>query len=267
MLVDSHCHLDRIDLEKTGGDLDALLAAARERGISRFLSVAVDLASSRKMIDLAARYPDIVVSVGVHPLQDRPLPVPPVDKLVALAAEPGVVAIGETGLDNYYGSDSARWQTAGFINHMEAAVAARKPVIVHTREARRETLEILRDHGGADVGGVLHCFTESWEMAKAAMDMGFYISFSGIVTFNSAGDLREVVRKMPLDRLLVETDSPWLAPVPHRGKQNEPRYVREVAEKVAEIKGLGLEELAAITSRNFEQLFLSGAQPKVLAGP
>ncbi len=271
MLVDSHCHLDRIDLEKTGGDLDDLLAAARERGISRFLSVAVDLASSRRMIDLAARYPDVVVSVGAHPLQDHPLeeqalPVPPVDELVALATEPGVVAIGETGLDNHYGSDSTDWQKASFINHMEAASAARKPVIVHTRQARQETLAILRDHGGADVGGVLHCFTESWEMAKAAMDMGFYISFSGIVTFNSAGDLREVVRKMPLDRLLVETDSPWLAPVPHRGRQNEPRYVREVAEKVAELKGLDLEELAAITSRNFEHLFLSGAQSGAQSG-
>lgn len=257
MLVDSHCHLDRIDPGKAACSLDQMLDFARARGVSRFLSVGVDLDSSRGLVELARRYEDVCVSVGVHPLQDGDvsLPVPSVDELVALGSEPGVVAIGETGLDNHYAEDSADWQTASFINHLQAAARINKPVIVHTRKARQQTLALLREHASRDSAGVLHCFTEDWSMAKAALDLNFYISFSGIITFANAAELREVVRQVPLDRLLVETDSPWLAPVPYRGKQNQPGYVVEVAQQVAELKGLSLEAVAAATTANFYALF------------
>ncbi|MGB2042075.1 MAG: TatD family hydrolase, partial [Porticoccaceae bacterium] len=191
---------------------------------------------------------------GVHPLQKIDQPVPEVEQLVVLASGPKVVAIGETGLDNFYSADTHQWQRESFINHLLASQQTGKPIIIHTRDARDETIQLLRQYP-LQGGGVMHCFTETWEMAEAALELGFYISFSGIITFNSAADLREVVRLVPLERLLVETDSPWLAPVPHRGKQNEPQYVREVAETVAELKGVSLEQLAEITTQNFHRLF------------
>ncbi len=258
MLVDSHCHLDRLDPAKAGGSLDVILDRARARGVSRFLCIGIDLDSSRDLLMLPEKYPDVLVSVGAHPLQENSQPLPGVDELVTLAKHPGVVAIGETGLDNHYSPDSAEWQRESFVRHLQAAGLARKPVIVHTREAREQTLDLIRAHGDANYGGVLHCFTENWEMARAALDLNFYISFSGIVTFKSAEDLRSVVRKVPLDRLLVETDCPWLAPVPHRGRQNEPQYVVEVARQVADLKGITYEELARITTTNFQRLFLNG---------
>jgi TatD DNase family protein len=254
MLVDSHCHLDHLDLSDREGGLNAVLADARARGITQFLSVAVDLATSKSLVAITAEHSNIYSSVGVHPLQKIDQPVPSVEQLLALAEAPGVVAIGETGLDNFYSADTHQWQRESFINHLVASQQSGLPIIIHTRDARDETIALLREHAlpGA---GVMHCFTETWEMAEAALELGFYISFSGIVTFKSAADLREVARRVPLDRILVETDSPWLAPVPHRGKQNEPQYVLEVAQCVAELKGISVEELAEITTQNFHRLF------------
>lgn len=254
MLVDSHCHLDHLDVADREGGLEAVLADAHARGITKFLSVAVDLATSASLVDLTALHNNIFSSVGVHPLQKVEQPVPTVDQLLALAEAPNVVAIGETGLDNFYSADTYQWQRDSFINHLKTSQQCNKPIIIHTREARDETIALLRQYP-LQAGGVMHCFTETWEMAEAALELGFYISFSGIVTFNSASDLREVVRQVPLERLLVETDSPWLAPVPHRGKQNEPQYVLEVAQCVAELKGVSLEQLAEITTQNFHRLF------------
>ena len=256
MLVDSHCHLDHLDLAEYQGDLSALLQAARERGVGHFLSVGVNLESSRKLIALANEYDDVNVSVGVHPLQETRPPIPQISELIELGSHKSVVAIGETGLDNYYDSDSSEWQQESFVRHLKAGSELNKPVIIHTREAKDETLSIMRAHANTQSAGVLHCFTETLEMAHAALDLNFYISFSGIITFCNASTLREVVKQVPLDRMLVETDSPWLAPVPHRGKQNEPQFVVEVAKAVAEIKGISFEEVSEVTTENFEKLFL-----------
>lgn len=259
MLVDSHCHLDHLDLTEYQSDLSKLLCAARERGVEHFLSVGVDLPSSKRLITLANEYEDVKVSVGVHPLQEKRPPIPEISELIELGRYNNVVAIGETGLDNYYDSESSEWQQESFIRHLKAASELEKPVIIHTREAVEETLSIMRRHANTDSAGVIHCFTESWDMARAAIEMNFYISFSGIITFRNASELREVVKQVPLERMLVETDAPWLAPVPHRGKQNEPKYVVEVAKAVAEIKGISLEEASEVTTNNFEQLFLGNS--------
>ena len=254
MLVDSHCHLDRLDLTQRSGGLDKVISDAQNRGISHLLTVAVDMDSSKSLIDITSKYPNVYSSVGAHPLQDTNPPIPAVEDIASLAKAPKVVAVGETGLDNHYGADSYEWQRESFVNHLIAAQDVQKPVIIHTREARKETMDLLQEYR-LERAGVMHCFTETWEMAKAAIDLGFYISFSGIVTFKNAEDLRQVVAKVPLDRLLVETDSPWLAPVPHRGKQNEPQYVYEVAQCVADIKKIDLETLAEATTNNFFKLF------------
>ena len=257
-LVDSHCHLDHLKLEGREGGLDDVLAAARKRGIGRILSVAVDLQSSRSLAQLVSHYPDVYSTVGVHPLQREPKPVPEVAELLELAKLPGVVALGETGLDNYYSAESADWQRQSFVNHLIASQHCQLPVIVHTRDARQETIDLIRQYQ-PPASGVLHCFTETWEMASAALDLGFYISISGIVTFRNADALRDVTRQVPLDRLLVETDAPWLAPVPHRGKQNEPQFVRDVAEYVAGLRGISYTELQTATSENFHRLFSKAA--------
>lgn len=254
MLVDSHCHLDRLDLSQRDGGLEKVIADARDRGVSHLLTVAVDLDSSKSLLDITAKYPNVYSSVGAHPLQDKNPPIPSVEDIVSLAGATKVVAVGETGLDNHYGADSYEWQRESFINHLIAAQDVHKPVIIHTREARKETMDLLNNYS-LERAGVMHCFTETWEMAKAALDLGFYISFSGIVTFKNAEDLRQVVAKVPLDRLLIETDSPWLAPIPYRGKQNEPQYVYEVAQCVADIKKIDLASLAQATTDNFFQLF------------
>jgi TatD DNase family protein len=254
MLIDSHCHLDRLDLSAREGGLEAVITDAQARGISHLLTVAIDLESSRSLTEITAKYDHIYSSVGVHPLQDEELPLPSVEQLTELAMLPKVIAVGETGLDNYYSADRFDWQYESFTRHLLASKQVEKPLIVHTRDARDETIKLLKHHQ-SNSAGVLHCFTETWEMAKAAMDFGYYISFSGIVTFKNAVELREVVKKIPLDRILVETDSPWLAPVPYRGKQNEPKNVYEVAQCIAQIKGISLEELADITTNNFFNLF------------
>ncbi|SDS35501.1 TatD DNase family protein [Halopseudomonas xinjiangensis] len=254
MLVDSHCHLDRLDLTPHSGSLDVALDAARERGISKFLCIGVDAANAPVVKELAERYQDVYCSVGIHPLDLTADASTSLEWLLKTINHPRVVAIGETGLDYHYEPEMASQQRDSFRCHLQAARQTGKPVIIHTRTARTDTLDLLRE---ADLphAGVLHCFTEDWEMARAALDMGYYISLSGIVTFRNADALRDVARKVPTERLLVETDSPYLAPVPHRGKPNEPRFVREVAEFLAELRGVTLERLAESTTENFHRLF------------
>ena len=254
MLIDSHCHLDRLDLAAHGGSLDAALDAARAAGVGHFLCIGVSADNAATVKGLAERYGDVDCSVGVHPLDLEPGAEPALDWLLGELAHPKVVAIGETGLDYHYEPESAALQQASFRLHLEAARITGKPVIVHTREARADTLALLRE-AALPQAGVLHCFTEDWEMARAALDLGFYISLSGIVTFRNAEALRDVARQVPADRLLVETDSPYLAPVPHRGKPNLPQYVREVAEYLAVLRGVSYEVLAEQTSSNFKRLF------------
>lgn len=254
MLVDSHCHLDRLDLSAHGGSLDAALHAARGRGVGHFLCIGVSAENAAAVKRLAEQYDDVDCSVGVHPLDLEPGATLALDWLLGELAHPRVVAIGETGLDYHYQPEAAALQQQAFRLHLDAARITGKPVIVHTREARADTLQLLRE---ADLpqAGVLHCFTEDWEMARAALDLGFYISLSGIVTFRNAEALREVARQVPADRLLVETDSPYLAPVPHRGKPNLPEYVRDVAEFLAGLRGVTFDSLAEQTTANFRRLF------------
>lgn len=258
MLVDSHCHLDRLKLDKYDGSLEAALDHARQRGVGKMLCVGISLENRQAVVDLADQYHDVVSSVGVHPLDiERGLATR--EQLIEWGKHPKVVALGESGLDYYYSDESKLQQQESFVIHLEAAKQAELPVIVHTRDARKDTLDLIAEHGCRESAGVLHCFTESWDMAKTAMDMNYYISFSGIVTFKNAVELREVAEKMPLDRMLVETDSPYLAPVPYRGKPNEPAFVREVAEFLAELKGISTEEMIRITGENFHKLFKKAA--------
>lgn len=254
MLVDSHCHLDRLDLAAHGGSLDAALEAARARGVGQFLCIGVSADNAAAVKDLASRYADVHCSVGVHPLDLAPGEAPALDWLLGELDHPRVAAIGETGLDYHYEPEAAELQQQAFRLHLEAARITGKPVVVHTREARADTLALLRE-AALPQAGVLHCFTEDWDMAKAALDIGFYISLSGIVTFRNAEALREVARQVPADRLLVETDSPYLAPIPHRGKPNLPEYVREVAEFLAQLRGVEFERFAEQTTANFRRLF------------
>lgn len=255
MLIDSHCHPDRLDLSAYGGSLDALLSDARNAGLTALLAVGIDLDSSRAMIRLAQRHAGIFASVGVHPLQPGPIPLPDEDQLLELGAQPGVVAIGETGIDGHYDRDNLEWQRESFRRHARVAKWLGKPLVVHTRDARAETLALLREEADPEVGGVLHCFTEDWATASAGLDLGFYISFSGIVTFRNAAALREVAARVPLDRLLVETDAPWLAPVPYRGKTNRPQYVAAVARCIAGLRELDETAFNAQVAANFSRLF------------
>jgi TatD DNase family protein len=254
MLVDSHCHLDRLDLTLHDGSLDAALDAARALDVGHFLCIGVSADNAATVKALAERYDDVDCSVGIHPLDVSGGPVPALDWLLAELDHPKVVAIGETGLDYHYEPEAAEVQQASFRLHLQAAAHTGKPVIVHTRGARADTLQLLREAQLAQ-GGVLHCFTEDWEMARAALDLGFYISLSGIVTFRNADALRDVARQVPADRLLVETDSPYLAPIPHRGKPNLPQYVRDVAEYLAMLRGEPFERFAEQTTANFKRLF------------
>lgn len=251
MFVDSHCHLDR--LKQSPESLVETLNFARTRGVEHFLCVCVSVNDYDSMLETVKDFNDVSVSCGVHPLhQDEACSY---DELLEKASRHEVVAIGETGLDYFYSPESKDVQLQSFIDHIKVANETKKPLIIHTRDAREDTIELLKAHKAPHTKGVLHCFTESLEMAEAAMELDFYISISGIVTFNSAQELREVVKAIPLERLLIETDSPWLAPVPHRGKQNQPGYVVEVAEFIAELKGITVAELARITTENFYTLF------------
>lgn len=254
MLIDSHCHLDRLDLSAHGGSLDAALAAARGRGVGHFLCIGISADNAAAVKSLSERYADVDCTVGVHPLDLQPGVAPALDWLLAELNHPHVVAIGETGLDYHYEPEAAELQRQAFRLHLQAAQLTGKPVIVHTREARADTLALLRE-AALPQAGVLHCFTEDWPMAKAALDLGFYISLSGIVTFRNADALREVARQVPADRLLIETDAPYLAPIPHRGKPNLPEYVRDVAEFLALLRGVDVDTLAEQTTQNFQRLF------------
>ena len=258
MFIDSHCHLDRVDLSPYKGRFESFVQATRKESIRHMLCVSIDLESYPEMLALVEPYEDISVSVGVHP-NDRDRHEPGVDELVALAQHPKNVAIGETGLDYFRSTGDLDWQQDRFRRHIQAARLAAKPLIIHTRDARQDTLQIMKEEQASDAGGVMHCFTENWEMARSALDMGFYISFSGIVTFNNAADLRDVARRVPADRLLIETDTPYLAPVPHRGKPNEPRYVALVADTIAQVRNTSIEEVAAVTAENFYRLFRSAS--------
>jgi TatD DNase family protein len=249
-LVDSHCHLDFPEL---AADLDAVLGDMQAHGVSHALCVSVTLEDFPQVRALAEAHENLFASVGTHP--DYEHQVVAQDALVALAAHPKVVAIGETGLDYYRLEGDLEWQRDRFRTHIRAAREAGKPLIIHTRSAAADTIRIMQEERAAEVGGVMHCFTESWETAVQAMEMGFHISFSGIVTFKNAAVLKEVARRVPLDRLLVETDSPYLAPVPYRGKVNRPGWVRYVAEEVARLRDAPFEEIAQATTDNFFRLF------------
>jgi TatD DNase family protein len=251
MFVDSHCHLNFPEL---AGDLERVLAKMRENEVTHALCVSVTLEDFPGVLALAERYPHLYASVGIHPDSQDVREAEP-EELVRLAQHPKVIAIGETGLDYYRLTGDLEWQRERFRRHIRAALACARPLIVHTRDAAADTIRIMREEGASGAGGVMHCFTESRETASAALDLGFYISFSGIVTFRNARALKEVARQVPMDRMLIETDSPYLAPVPHRGKLNEPGFVRHVAEEIARLKGLPLERVAAETTSNFFRLF------------
>lgn len=258
LLVDSHCHLDRLSYGDKQVDIPTVLAKAQERGVGYFLCVSVTQDQFPTMLEAISPYPNVFASCGIHPLnQESGVDVA---RLRVQAADPKVVAIGETGLDYYYSPENKTVQQESFREHIRIARELNKPLIIHTRDAQVDTLRIMAEEGAEQVGGVLHCFTESLEMAEAAMAMGFYISISGIATFRNAKALQEVVRALPLERLLVETDAPYLAPVPHRGQENEPAFVRDVAQFVADLKEVSLDSLAQHTTRNFFELFTLAKQ-------
>lgn len=252
MFVDSHCHIDFPDYED---GVAGLLANMRQARVDHALCVSVSLERLPGVLALAQAHECLYASVGVHPDHEDARE-PSVEDLVDLAGRPKVVAIGETGLDYYrQAREEVDWQRQRFRVHIRAARAAGKPLIIHTRNAAEDTLDIMAEEHAGQAGGVMHCFTESWAVAQAAMEQGFYISFSGIVTFKSAKDLKAVARRVPLERLLIETDSPYLAPVPYRGKRNEPAYVGHVAAHIAELRGIAVEEVAAASTANFFALF------------
>ncbi|MDR5868244.1 TatD family hydrolase [Halomonas koreensis] len=258
MFVDSHCHLDRLDPRTHGGDVAAALDAARARDVRQFLAIAVTLEEVPGIAALARDHDDVVISAGVHPLHEV-AEEPDVAAIKECAERFEAVAIGETGLDYHYDGVPRAVQHERFRRHLIAAAELELPVIIHTREAREDTLALIREHVDPRVGGVLHCFTEDLDMAREAVAHGFHISLSGIVTFRNAASIRELARALPLDRLLIETDSPYLAPVPHRGKPNEPAWVVEVAECIAAERGISVEEVAMQTTANFYRLFKAAA--------
>jgi len=256
MFIDSHCHLNFPDLAK---DIDAILANMRANEVSHALCISVDLATFPQVLELAERHDNLYATVGVHPdyeLETEPAPT----ELVQLAQHPKVVAIGETGLDYYRLTGNLDWQRDRFRTHIRAARECAKPLIIHTRSAAADTLRIMSEEDAGKVGGVMHCFTENLEVAQAAIGLGFHISFSGILTFKNATLIKEVARSIPLDKILIETDSPYLAPTPFRGKTNQPAYVKHVAEEIARLRNITLDEVGEATSRNFRRLFLKQQQ-------
>ncbi|AFJ03810.1 Putative deoxyribonuclease YcfH [Methylophaga frappieri] len=252
MFVDSHCHLNLLQDEP--GGIEALVAEATARKIEHMLCIAIDKASCQSVYDIAKAYPHISASVGIHPNVDAAEQFT-IEELVEAASDNKIIAIGETGLDYFRSEGDLAWQRERFRIHIEAAKQTKKPLIIHTREAREDTMTMLEQHQARDAGGIIHCFTENWETAKRALDIGFYISLSGIVTFKSARELQDVAKKLPADRILIETDSPYLAPVPHRGKTNKPAFVTHVAEFLAELRQEPLEQIAQQTTDNFYRLF------------
>ncbi|MCG9053599.1 TatD family hydrolase [Laribacter hongkongensis] len=251
MLIDSHCHLNFPDL---AGRIDEVKASMREKGVERAVVISVNVPDYPAVKALALAHEEFWATVGVHPdVEDGPDM--DEDFLVAEAAHPKIIGIGETGLDYHWCKGDLEWQRERFRRHIRAARRAGVPLVIHTREAADDTLAVMREAGADAAGGVMHCFTENWDVARAALDLGFYLSFSGILTFKNARQVQEVAAKAPLDRILVETDSPYLAPVPYRGKQNEPAYTRFVAEYLATLRGLSYDEVAAMTTANFFRLF------------
>jgi TatD DNase family protein len=249
--IDSHCHINFPELAVNMADV---LAKMQQNDVQSALCVSVNLADFPQVLKLAEQYPNIYASVGVHPDYED-VEEPTVERLVELAQHPKIIAIGETGLDYYRLTGDLDWQRERFRNHIRAAKNCAKPLIIHTRSAAADTLRLMQEEGADEIGGVMHCFTENWEVAQAAIAMGFYISFSGIVTFKNALQIKEVAQRVPLDRMLIETDAPYLAPVPFRGKLNQPAYVKHVAEEIALLRGIDVEEVALKTSENFIRLF------------
>lgn len=256
MLVDSHCHLNFIELAEFDNKLSNVLDAARQNGVEHFLSVCVDLSDFPELCKIAETYPDVSISVGLHPNSEIEKE-PDAEQLITMAAHPRCIAIGETGLDYYRTEtkEAREQQRQRFRAHIQAALQTSKPLIIHTRQAAEDTLTVLEEEGAAAIGGVMHCFSEDWSIAQRALDLNFYISMSGIVTFKNATLLHDVAQKVPLDRLLIETDSPYLAPVPFRGKQNHPALVKHVAETVAKLRQVDYETIARETSANFYRCF------------
>ena len=253
MFIDSHCHLNFPDL---AGQLESILANMRDNGVSHALCVSVDLPSFPQVLELAQNHDNLYASVGVHP--DYELEIEPSQaELVRLAQHSKVIAIGETGLDYYRLTGDLEWQRERFRTHIRAARECGKPLIIHTRSAAQDTLRIMAEENAGSIGGVMHCFTENLEVAQAAIDLGFLISFSGILTFKNATIIKEVARNIPLDKILIETDSPYLAPTPHRGKTNQPAYVKHVAEEIARLRNITVDEVGLATTRNFNRLFLN----------
>ncbi len=256
MLVDSHCHLNMLDLTSYDGEMKNLIQAAKDEGVEKFLCVGVNLTDALEPIQIAEQFDEVKASVGVHPSEEIEGELNAKD-IIELASHDQVVAIGETGLDYHYNEGDLTWQRDRFRLHINIAKELAKPLIIHTRDAKVDTMTILVEEGACECGGVMHCFTEDWEMAQQALDIGFYISIPGIVTFKNASQIVEVASKVPMDRLLIETDSPYLAPAPFRGKKNEPKYVKYVAQKIAEIRGITFDEVANATTKNYERLFLN----------
>jgi TatD DNase family protein len=258
MLVDSHCHLDFPELR---ADLEGVMSRMRDNGVTHALTISTTLETFPAVRQVAGAAPNLWCSAGVHPDERRDDREATLEDLLGMADDPKVVAIGETGLDYYRVEGDTEWQRDRFRTHIRAARRCGKPLVIHTRAAAEDTLAIMRDEGAEEVGGVMHCFTEAWEVAEAALALGFHISFSGIVTFKNAQALKEVARRVPLERMLVETDSPYLAPVPHRGKSNQPAFVKHVAEEIAQLRGIGLEDVARHTTENFFRLFQHARGP------
>jgi len=259
LLVDSHCHLDMLDLAFWDGRMEGALESAREQGVGHMLCVCIDMENYPNVLSVAAAHDNIYASVGVHPNVTEGKE-PSVDELVELAGNDNVIAIGETGLDYFRSEGDLEWQRDRFRRHIAAAKKTGKPLIIHSRESTEDILKILREEGADQVGGVMHCFVDDWNIAKQAMDLNFNISLSGIVTFKNATTVKDVAKKVPEDRLMVETDSPYLAPVPFRGKMNQPAYVRYVAEHIAELRDVPYEKIAQSTTRNFFELFKHAKQ-------
>lgn len=255
-IIDSHCHLNRIDLAEFQNNLDLVVNQARASGVARFLCVSVELSDYPVLCQLAERYPDVYISVGVHPDSEFTNE-PSAADLIQLAGHKSCIAIGETGLDYFRieNEEGRLKQRLRFREHIHAAIATSKPLIIHTRQASEDTLKLLAEGNAQLIGGVMHCFTEDWDVARRALDLNFYISFSGIVTFKNATILHEVAKKVPIDRMLIETDAPYLAPVPYRGKQNHPALVKHVAEGLAALRQVDYETIAAHTTENFYRCF------------
>jgi len=252
MLVDSHCHLDFPELR---ADLAGVLSRMSDNGVSHALTISTTLETFPAVREVAHAHPNVWCSAGVHPDEQRDGREASLEELLAMGSDARVVAIGETGLDYYRLEGDLEWQRERFRTHIRAARKLRKPLVIHTRSSAQDTLRVMREEGAEEVGGVMHCFTETMEVAEAAIAMGFHISFSGIVTFKNAKDLKEVAKRVPVERMLVETDSPYLAPVPHRGKSNQPAFVKHVAEEVAALRGIAFDDVARATTENFFRLF------------